>query len=115
MCTLRLGAGEPQYQLVPAIYEVMVRRLQQMAKNGQAKSDREIIIKSDGMGKQKHLGLRVLRLIAQTEPALVSNLRSDLWTATSTFEMRVKNNNQRFKRDSYVRFIICVVVCCHFL
>ena len=53
-----------------------------MMVNGQAKSKREIIIKSDGMGKQKHLGLRVLRLIATLHPNLVSKLHHDLWTAT---------------------------------
>lgn len=73
-----------------------------MMVNGQAKSKREIIIKSDGMGKQKHLGLRVLRLIATLHPNLVSKLHHDLWTATSTFDMTPPEG---------AIFTICVLVC----
>lgn len=79
-----------------------------MMVNGQAKSKREIIIKSDGMGKQKHLGLRVLRLIATLHPNLVSKLHHDLWTATSTFDMTPPDTMN--KKEGAI-FTICVLVC----
>lgn len=76
MVLCNLGAGEPQYQLVPALFEVIVNRLRTIIEQG-ATGDLCFIIKSDGMGKQKNMGLRAVRLVQEIHGHLIANVTHD--------------------------------------
>ena len=76
MILCNLGAGEPQYQLVPALFEVLVNRLRTIDEQD-ASGDLCFIIKSDGMGKQKNMGLRTVRLVQEIHGHLISNVTHD--------------------------------------
>lgn len=64
--SVHTGLGEPQHQLVPALFDVLVAKLKQLPQVEQSDEPPETVsflIKSDGMGKQKNIGLRACYLI----------------------------------------------------
>tara|TARA_B100000470_G_scaffold214458_1_gene195814 strand:- start:58 stop:717 length:660 start_codon:yes stop_codon:yes gene_type:complete len=86
VCTVNKN-GEPQYQLMPAVMDVLLRTLQNLDKMPKWMMDdvQELtfLLRSDGMNKQKNLVVRVMQGLAELCPELLSNVepnREEGWT-----------------------------------
>lgn len=69
------GAGEPQYQLVPALLDRMMLAFTVLSRRSSTdmagEQELTYILRSDGMNHQKNLGLRAMEALAETAPELI--------------------------------------------
>ena len=75
------GAGEPQYQLLPALLDRMLRafgRLRDYSTTEMAgQSELTYILRSDGMNKQKNLGRRAMEALAEIAPEVIWQIKHE--------------------------------------
>ena len=62
--------------MVPAHFEVIVNKQRTLIGRG-VEGELSFIIKSAGMGKQKNMGLRAVRLVQEIHPDLIANVTHD--------------------------------------
>ena len=89
-----LGGGEPQFQLVPALFDLLMRKLHNLPEVESAADEKaapieiEWILKSDGMGKQKNVGLRAIRLMQDAMGDHFSDIQHNRKRGTSSILYR---------------------------
>ena len=102
-----LGAGEPQYQIVPALIDCILRTFDKLRTKPTCDSDKPILylIRSDGMGKQKNIALRVMETIAGIYPDRLTHIEhhSDIGRT----EGRLHAHDGGYHR---IVLVVCVVV-----
>ena len=87
------GAGEPQYQLVPALFDVLIKKLKNLKEcdGSGLQSTVSIVsylIKSDGMGKQTNIGLRTVRLLMEALKGEMTDIHHDRLLGRTTAMFR---------------------------
>ena len=79
------GSGEPQYQVVPALMDCMLRAFNSLSKRDAVTDERAItfLLRSDGMNKQKNLGRRTLEELTKAWPELLRAVEHNEATGTT--------------------------------